>query len=463
MKHSYSLTTILLTLLFTFSALAKSDSIRVECQLSGCSQTLYLYEFNGFEFEEVARASREGADLFVFNIPASKPQFYYVGMRKNQTKPIVLKDEKLVKLRGNCRSMRGAQASGARLYSDYQKLRGQLSKLARGSNTQMRALSKAYREKDESATGAIIEELKKIDLQKTALLDSIRREDPFLYQIAGFNTMLSYQNNPGAYNNEIEYFGNEFFRFVDLGDPALQGNSMVYEAFLNYTKTLSQVGLPAETHLAFLQKNLARTGKNDAVYKLAMGGVLSALERTSNANYKPLAKQFIERFKDSDPAACAIVEQKMIALRGIMIGGEAPDFAQETPEGEEIKLSDLRGKVVLIDFWASWCGPCRRENPNVVRLYNQYKDKGFEILGVSLDRDKKRWTQAIEADQLEWLHVSDLKQWSNAVAKMYGVRSIPHTVLLDAEGKVIANKLRGESLARKLEEIFGEEAKGDGK
>ena len=109
---------------------------------------------------------------------------------------------------------------------------------------------------------------------------------------------------------------------------------------------------------------------------------------------------------------------------------------------------------VLIDFWASWCGPCRRDNPNVVRMYNAYKDKGFEILGVSLDRDKTRWLDAIEKDQLTWRHVSDLKGWSNAVASKHDISDIPRTVLIDPEGRINGKNLRGGCLEAKLKELF---------
>ena len=124
--------------------------------------------------------------------------------------------------------------------------------------------------------------------------------------------------------------------------------------------------------------------------------------------------------------------------------------------GNPITLSDLRGKVVLLDFWASWCGPCRRENPNVVKVYEKYHDQGLEILGISLDKDRGRWVQAIEKDGLPWLHVSDLGYWSNEVAQLYMVRSIPHTVLLDREGRIIATRLRGPALEQKLAEVFAE-------
>lgn len=137
--------------------------------------------------------------------------------------------------------------------------------------------------------------------------------------------------------------------------------------------------------------------------------------------------------------------------------GVAPEIAKNDPEGNTRKLSDLKGKYVLVDFWASWCGPCRVENPNVVKLYDKYKDKNFEIFSVSLDQEKNRWVKAIEADGLKWdNHVSDLKGWQSDVVQSYKFQGIPHTVLLNPEGEIIATKLRGPSLERKLKEIFGE-------
>lgn len=139
------------------------------------------------------------------------------------------------------------------------------------------------------------------------------------------------------------------------------------------------------------------------------------------------------------------------------IGAIAPDLAFPDPDGNIRKLSDLRGKVVLLDFWASWCRPCRGENPHVVAMYQKYHDKGFEVFSVSLDRDKESWKRAIAADGLVWPnHVSDLKYWSSEAARTYGVSSIPSTFLLDQNGRIIAKNLRGEALSNALKQLFGE-------
>jgi peroxiredoxin len=148
-------------------------------------------------------------------------------------------------------------------------------------------------------------------------------------------------------------------------------------------------------------------------------------------------------------------EQNKREELGINIGALAPEISLKNPDGKLIALSSLKGKVVLLDFWASWCRPCRAENPNVVRLYNKYKNKGFTVYSVSLDQNKDKWLAAISQDKLTWSnHVSELTGWKSSAGNKYGVSSIPKTFLIDAKGKIIAYDLRGNDLEKKLSEIL---------
>ena len=148
------------------------------------------------------------------------------------------------------------------------------------------------------------------------------------------------------------------------------------------------------------------------------------------------------------------ITDKIENLEKTKVGATIPDFSQADKDGTPISINDLRGQYVLVDFWASWCGPCRGENPNVVKEYQKYKDRGFTVLGVSLDDNKENWLKAIEDDNLDWYHVSDLQGWKNAVAKQFGVQSIPFSILIDKEGVILGKNLRGEELQNTLSDLF---------
>lgn len=141
-------------------------------------------------------------------------------------------------------------------------------------------------------------------------------------------------------------------------------------------------------------------------------------------------------------------------LEKTRIGKEAPVFTMQDTAGREVSLKDFRGNYTLIDFWAAWCGPCRKANPHVVEIYKDFHPKGFQILGVSFDQSKEAWMKAIHDDQLPWTQVSDLRGWKNAAGQLYGINSIPHTVLIDPEGKIVANRFDHKELRKKLEKIY---------
>ncbi|RMG85657.1 MAG: TlpA family protein disulfide reductase [Bacteroidetes bacterium] len=322
----------------------------------------------------------------------------------------------------------------------------------------MRSLANQYRRTggDSARIARIDEAIRALDADKLALLDSLKRTSPYLAHVAAFNTYLSYRFYGQAYPDEISYYMAECFKYVDWKNKDYEYLPWAYETVKSYATTMSSVNLTPEKHLALLEGLLAQIPEDSRTYKLALGGILAGLQSKNHPNYMYFAKKFIDKYKATDMLSCVEVQRQMRSVQSNQIGGEAPDFTMKTPDGEDLSLSDLRGKYVLIDFWASWCGPCRRENPNVVAMYEKYKDKEFEILSVSLDKQKDRWLQAIEKDGLTWRHVSDLKGWQNEAAKTYGVRSIPHTVLVDKEGRIIARNLRGPNLEAKLKEIFGE-------
>ncbi|MEO7211555.1 TlpA disulfide reductase family protein [Mucilaginibacter sp.] len=230
------------------------------------------------------------------------------------------------------------------------------------------------------------------------------------------------------------------------------------------------------------EKAAGDSAKSEAFIKQA-----KVQEKVLGNQWKAINKQFIQDYPDSyvsltalrsyaygaDYADIAPLYESLTApvkaseggkafaellpkLQAVALGATAPEFAEADTAGKMVSLSSFRGKYVLIDFWASWCGPCRAENPNVVKAYNQYKDKNFTIVGVSLDKltAKKAWLAAIHKDGLAWTQVSDLKFWAGKAAVIYGVKAIPQNFLIDPNGKIIAKNLRGDDLNDKLAELF---------
>jgi peroxiredoxin len=249
---------------------------------------------------------------------------------------------------------------------------------------------------------------------------------------------LEEQSKP--YNDNLQALSTQYGNYRKLKDTV---NMNRVEKSLDSLSEVQQ----EEVYGAYLKKN-----PNSPIAMIAMQ---SYAGWDINADkLEPIFNSFSSTVKNYPSAIAFKADLETAKKTGI--GKIAMDFTQNDTLGNPVTMSSFRGKYLLIDFWASWCGPCRAENPNVVKVFNKFKDKGFHILGVSLDREgqKDKWLKAIHDDKLEWSHVSDLKFWDNAVSKQYGIKAIPQNLLLDPTGKIIGKNLRGEDLDKKLSEVF---------
>lgn len=238
-------------------------------------------------------------------------------------------------------------------------------------------------------------------------------------------------------------------RMIHIASTKGSGNMSLYSRY-NQLACDAAVTPSLQAGLPDAMEQLLREHPSELMSAFMVTYFESAFEQYAGL-YKLIRDSLIGRYPDHD--FVRHLDQKLVNV--VLTGMEAPDIVMAGRDGKELKLSDLRGKVVLIDFWASWCRPCRAENPNVVRIYNRYHDKGFEVFSVSLDNKREAWLQAIVSDGLVWEnHVSDLRGWSSAAGRLYGISSIPATVLVDRDGKVLARNLRGEQLEQALQEIF---------
>lgn len=288
---------------------------------------------------------------------------------------------------------------------------------------------------------------------------------------SGYEVALTFKDT-GNVNKGYEVKGSEetkmlqsfFDSFTKVQDGVRELQMKVQEAEKQQLPNLDSIRSQARQEYYALYENQNKTTKT-LIDKADTGVValnlaifaLNMLDPNQDAAY---LTNLHAKFKKASPnsryfKSFDTMFRAMFPEEKVKQNMEAPDIQLPDPSGKLVALSSLKGKVVLIDFWASWCKPCREESPNMVRLYNRFKDKGFEIYGVSLDKDKKAWTEAIQKDGLNWIHVSDLKYWQSDAAALYSITSIPATYLLDAQGKVLATNLRGQELEKAVELALG--------
>lgn len=271
--------------------------------------------------------------------------------------------------------------------------------------------------------------------------------DMIIYPDSGLASVIE-----GSKSNDLLTVFNEEYGSQASEMQALRTRFMKAQSVQNTDEmeTIRQEAQTIEENLKLYARNFVKENNNTPVGAYVY--VWQLMQQADGTEIDSMANFFDASIENS--TYVQFIKKKATKSASVVVGQPAPDFELNTPDGMPIALSSLRGQYVLIDFWASWCGPCRQENPNVVKLYNQYHSKGFEILGVSLDKSKEKWVEAIKKDGLTWPQVSDLKYWQSAAAELYNVKSIPHTVLIDKDGKIMEIGLRGEALQNKLAELF---------
>jgi peroxiredoxin len=265
---------------------------------------------------------------------------------------------------------------------------------------------------------------------------------------ANVDSMTNARISGSSVQTEFQAFRNQFDPYFFRIDQI--GKQINTPAYANSRDSLLGIARPLITELESKADAYIKSNNKSIVTPLLIYFMYTFFQQPD-----PLERRFNELEAVAQKSYYGKMVEKIILENKVgSVGSVAPDFSQADTSGNMISLTSFRGKYVLVDFWASWCGPCRMENPNVVDAFTKYKDKNFTVLGVSLDRSKDAWLQAIYQDQLYWTHVSDLKFWSNDVARMYKISSIPQNFLLDPEGKIIAKNLRGPELLSRLEELL---------
>jgi peroxiredoxin len=427
-----------------FSVGATAGTIKGILKNAGKNQYIYLYQYLGSELYKID-SSKLITGEFRFKDKGLPRGLYKLGTSEEQSFNIVLADEN-IEVTADLKDLNTSVVIAASkenevyaIFNNYnQKYNQEFSKLDQLAQPVL-ALRGSDPEKFNN-------EIKKLQVK----LDSINKERNSYFKQFASEYGTSFTSKLAApFLVDDAASKATYFTPSDLSDPEFSRSDVLSNKIILYLQKYSIQQLPQlQEESNYLLSLPAKGAPNKEVFYITLIKIFAMYDPEYTAR---LAAAYKEEF----PAS--LVAKKIIAglpKPAPRTGETAPDIKLSNPNGKVLSLSSYKGKIILLDFWASWCGPCRQENPNVVRAYQKYKDKGFTIFSVSLDDNKDKWQQAIQKDGLLWdAHVSDLKGWQSSAAQLYQVKGIPATFLIGKDGKIVGTNLRGENLEAKLAEL----------
>jgi thiol-disulfide isomerase/thioredoxin len=441
-----------LAVIFSFRAIfsfAAPVTIKGNIANTSGEKKVYLYVYHGDMLIPKDSVSQKNGNFSFKSGTEGFPQgMYRIGFSRENSSTIILGKEEF-ELKIDAKSWENPVCLNSAENAVFGRYNASTSSL----NAKIQKLEQKYREMSgmaqtnpqgfQQALSGLRQKADSLFKDHQLKLNALKNENPSLYMAKVLDFII----------DPTDKTGDNFITQSMLEDPGLQRTNFWDNRFTNLLRRFGEEN--PEKWLSLTDKVVNQTMPKTPAREIALRAAAKALlplEQSGEFSAYNYAKTYIAEFPGSESRNFL----KQFSQGPPGEGEMAPDITLADREGKILPLSSTRGKVVLLDFWASWCGPCRMENPNVVKAYEKYKNKGFTVFSVSLDQSKDKWLAAIAKDGLVWEnHVSDLKGWGSAGAALYQVRGIPATFLLDKTGKIIARNLRGPALEKKLEELLG--------